>query len=36
MLQAVVVPRSLAEAHAALGDGARIMAGGTAVMPELN
>ncbi len=35
MLQAVVVPRSLAEAHAALGDGARIMAGGTAVMPEL-
>ena len=36
MLQAVAVPRSLAEAHAALGDGARIMAGGTAVMPELN
>ena len=35
MLQAVVVPRSLAEAHAALGDGARILAGGTAVMPEL-
>ena len=35
MLQAVVVPRSLAEAHAALGDGARLMAGGTAVMPEL-
>ncbi len=35
MLQAVIVPRSLAEAHAALGDGARIVAGGTVVMPEL-
>ena len=35
MLEAVAVPRSLAEAHAALGDGARILAGGTAVMPEL-
>jgi CO/xanthine dehydrogenase FAD-binding subunit len=35
MLQSVVVPRSLAEAHAALGDGARLIAGGTAVMPEL-
>ncbi len=36
MLEAVAVPRSLAEAHAALGDGARIVAGGTSVMPELN
>lgn len=36
MLQAVVVPRSLAEAHAALGEGARILAGGTAVMPQLS
>jgi CO/xanthine dehydrogenase FAD-binding subunit len=35
MLQAVVTARSLAEAHAALGHGARIMAGGTVVMPEL-
>ena len=35
MLQAVVVARSLAEAHAALGAGARLMAGGTAVMPDL-
>jgi len=36
MLEAVAVPRSLAEAHAALGDGARLVAGGTSVMPELN
>jgi CO/xanthine dehydrogenase FAD-binding subunit len=35
MLQAVVTPRFLAEAHAALGDGTRIIAGGTVVMPEL-
>ena len=36
MLQSVEVPRSLAEAHAALGDGAWIMAGGTGVMPALS
>ena len=36
MLQSVAVPRSLDEAHAALGDGARLVAGGTSVMPELN
>jgi CO/xanthine dehydrogenase FAD-binding subunit len=36
MLEAVAVPRSLAEAHAALGAGARLVAGGTSVMPELN
>jgi CO/xanthine dehydrogenase FAD-binding subunit len=38
MLQAVGTPRSLAEAHAMLaaGQGVRIIAGGTAVMPALN
>jgi CO/xanthine dehydrogenase FAD-binding subunit len=37
MLQAVAVPRSLSEAHAALAqEGARLIAGGTAVIPELN
>jgi CO/xanthine dehydrogenase FAD-binding subunit len=36
MLEAVAVPRSLAEAHAALSEGARLVAGGTSVMPELN
>jgi CO/xanthine dehydrogenase FAD-binding subunit len=36
MLEAVAVPRSLAEAHAAYGEGARLIAGGTSVMPELN
>lgn len=36
MLEAVAVPRSLAEAHAALDDGARILAGGTAVMPWIS
>lgn len=37
MLQAVAVPGSLSEAHAALAqDGARLIAGGTAVMPVVN
>ncbi len=37
MLQAIAVPRSLAEAHAALAEaGAALVAGGTAVMPVLN
>lgn len=36
MLQSVATPGSLPEAIAILGDGARLIAGGTVVMPELN
>ena len=38
MLQSVIVPTSIADAHAALAkhDGAVIVGGGTVVMPILN